>query len=258
MVAILANSNILKCSAWRGIGSASRIQFRCFAFSLDPSQSADPLRMPVTSTNINFPKLAGGIVHRCRQGLPTQLEAMGAGAVSNAVKSLVLANSMAQSPLDPEKRPAHYPQDADDMKRVCFIPSFESEKDGKTELKWIRFTVVPQKGGGTSMPNSMQSQNPMKASGKTDFLKLTRAIYAQWNEASKKNTEYPVVSCMGKEAVSTTIKAMAMALSDLRKSPSFKGPFFLCHPTVEALPRDDGSGELITTFITMEPWPEEE
>merc|ERR1711972_1211252 len=70
-----------------------------------------------------LPKLAGGILLRCEQGLTTFLEPMGNQAIYSCVKALVLVNRFAcerrEKPGDEDRPPA----------RVGFVPKFAAKGD---------------------------------------------------------------------------------------------------------------------------------
>ncbi|CAE8654243.1 unnamed protein product [Polarella glacialis] len=114
------------------------------------------LRMRVQSEDVNFGKLARGLLHRMELQLQTDVDAMGDQAVSNAVKAAALANAFADKDLAQKLQGS--PTDLlDAAAGLAFIPRLvsrrstgqkllDSDEEQESEeelLKLVRLSLVP-------------------------------------------------------------------------------------------------------------------
>uniref|UniRef100_A0A7S4QKD5 Uncharacterized protein n=1 Tax=Alexandrium monilatum TaxID=311494 RepID=A0A7S4QKD5_9DINO len=85
-------------------------------------------RMLVKAEVSDFGRLAGGVLARLRAGQPTELDAVGEGAVGSAVKALALANALAGK---------------DSSITVAFIPVLTSSDDKKLVRLTVHSVLTP-------------------------------------------------------------------------------------------------------------------
>jgi len=222
----------------------NRILLRRFAWTIEDQT----LSFKIKAEGVDFPKLAGGILRRCEQGLDTDLEPMGSRSVANAVKALAVAGRYAQ-----ERREQSDAQDGGPFLRIAFAPVLRYKGD----QRWVQMTVVPLENQDTGS-QALVTSNALKVGKNTDLQSLTKAIVATWMRRVLSGgtgvVGTPLIGAMGPDSISTAVKASAFALRDIARLREGT-QLFLLRPFFFELEIRQAQTRQVIMYLALEPRP---
>eukprot|EP00929_Paragymnodinium_shiwhaense_P114672 TRINITY_DN83142_c0_g1_i1.p1 TRINITY_DN83142_c0_g1~~TRINITY_DN83142_c0_g1_i1.p1 ORF type:complete len:283 (-),score=63.22 TRINITY_DN83142_c0_g1_i1:11-859(-) len=178
--------------------------------------------------DVSFPKLAGGLLKRCEQGLDTVLECMGSASISNGVKAVVRANRYAHEQLEAEDTASE--RKAELPRAVAFTPFFFARGENRgVRLTAVRLDDKPE------LLNESAGCKLLRVGRKTDLDGLNKAIDLNWKKFCDGESQQVAIAAMGPEPVSLAVKAAAHALRETLQRRRPDTPPFVCFPLVAEL-----------------------